>query len=231
MYLAIIPARSGSKRLKNKNIKLFFGYPIIRYPIHEALQSKLFKEIIVSTDCDKIKNIALKCGASVPFLRQKKLSNDFTPLHEVLTDVLTKIKKNFQPKYFCLIYATSPLIDKNDIIKSINYLKKTKNKVDSICSVCKYEHPIQRALNINKKNLLEFFNKNYTFKRSQDLNDCYYDAATFAWFNTKNFLKKKGINLKILPYVLPGKKVQDINTLKDFKIAKIKYKYLTNLKN
>jgi N-acylneuraminate cytidylyltransferase len=59
MYLAIIPARSGSKRIKNKNIKYFFGYPIIRYSIYQARLSKLFKEIIVSTDSVRIKKIAL----------------------------------------------------------------------------------------------------------------------------------------------------------------------------
>ena len=228
MYLAIIPARSGSKRLKNKNIKLFFGYPLIRYSIHQASLSKLFKEIIVSTDSNKIKKIAIKYGASVPFLRQDSLSRDYTPVYKVLINTLQKIKKNYLPKYFCLIYATAPLIDRNDIIKSINSLKKTKNKMDGICSVCKYDLPIQRALKVNKKNFLEFVNKKYAFARSQDLQNVYYDAAIFTWFNTKNFLKKKGTDLKILPYILPSKKVQDIDTIKDFKMAKSKYKFSDN---
>lgn len=225
MYLAIIPARSGSKRIKDKNIKRFFSYPIIRYSIYQASRSRIFKKIIVSTDSNRIKKISIKYGASVPFLRNKNLSSDYTPIYKVLLNVLKKIKKNCLPKYFCLIYATAPLVDKDDIIKSINYLKKIKNKVDGISSVCKYDLPIQRALKINKKNFLEFVDKKYALKRSQDLQEYYYDAAVFSWYNTKNFLKKNGTDLKILPYILPSKKVQDIDNIKDFNMAKFKYKF------
>ena len=111
MYLAIIPARSGSKRIKNKNIKYFFGYPIIRYSIYQAQQSRLFKEIIVSTDSIKIKKIALRYGANVPFLRSKKLADDYAPLNKVLLNVVKKIKDSFSPNYFALIYAAAPLIN------------------------------------------------------------------------------------------------------------------------
>ena len=72
MTICVIPARSGSKRLKNKNIKSFNGKPIISYAIKIAKSSKLFSRIIVSTDCKKIKSIAEKYGAEVPFLRSKK---------------------------------------------------------------------------------------------------------------------------------------------------------------
>jgi CMP-N-acetylneuraminic acid synthetase len=84
MTICIIPARLGSRRIKNKNIKLFFGHPIIKYSIDAALQSKLFKEIIISTESNKIKKIAKKFGASLPFLRPKKLANDITPIKKVL---------------------------------------------------------------------------------------------------------------------------------------------------
>ena len=67
MNIAIIPARSGSKRIKNKNIKLFCGKPIIYYSINEAKKSKIFQKIIVSTDSEKIKKISEKYGAEVPF--------------------------------------------------------------------------------------------------------------------------------------------------------------------
>lgn len=224
MYLAIIPARSGSKRIKNKNIKSFFGYPIIRYPIRQAILSKLFKKIIVSTDSQKIKRISIKYGASVPFLRSKSLSNDFTPIAKVLFNVIENIKNEFVPEYFCLIYATAVLIDKKDLIKSIKILKKNKNIADGICSVCKYNLPIQRAFKINKKKFLEYIDKKYSLQRSQDLEESYYDAANFAWFNTKSFLKRKGSNLSVLPYIIPKNKAQDIDNIEDWKIAKKLYK-------
>ena len=77
MNICLIPARSGSKRLKNKNIKNFFGNPIIAYTIKTEIKSKLFDEVIVSTDSNKYISIAKKYGATVPFLRSKKLSSDY----------------------------------------------------------------------------------------------------------------------------------------------------------
>ena len=81
MSICIIPARSGSKRIKNKNIQKINGLPLIAITIRIAKKSKLFKRIIVSTDCPKIALISKKYGAEVPFLRSKKLSDDFTPTH------------------------------------------------------------------------------------------------------------------------------------------------------
>lgn len=94
MNFAIIPARSGSKRIKNKNIKYFFGYPIIKYSISVALSSKLFKEVLVSTDSIKIKKISEKYGAKVPFLRSKKLSGSNVSINKVLLNIVSHQKKN-----------------------------------------------------------------------------------------------------------------------------------------
>ena len=74
--IAVIPARGGSKRIKNKNIKLFFGKPMIAWTIIAAKKAKVFKRILVSTDNIKIAKIAKKYGAEVPFLRPKKLAGD-----------------------------------------------------------------------------------------------------------------------------------------------------------
>ena len=79
MNIAIIPARQGSKRIKGKNIKNFFGKPIISYVIKEVIKSKIFDYIIVSTDSHKIKKISEKYGAKVFFKRPKKISNDKAP--------------------------------------------------------------------------------------------------------------------------------------------------------
>ena len=82
MNLAIIPARVGSKRLPEKNIKLFFKKPILSYSIYAAKKSNLFDKIIVSTDSIKLKKIAEDFGADVPFLRPKKYSGDFSHFNE-----------------------------------------------------------------------------------------------------------------------------------------------------
>ena len=89
--ICIIPARQGSKRIKNKNIKLFAGKPLISHVIKTAKKSKLFSRIVVSTDSTRIANIAKNNGAEVPFLRNKKLSNDYAGTAEVMIDSVKKI--------------------------------------------------------------------------------------------------------------------------------------------
>ena len=92
MNIAIIPARLSSKRIKKKNIKLFFNRPIISYVITEAIKSNTFDEVIVSTESKKIKMISEKFGASVPFLRSLKLSRDDTPVRDVVIDTINRIE-------------------------------------------------------------------------------------------------------------------------------------------
>ena len=82
--IAIIPARGGSKRIPRKNIKDFFGKPLIAYSIEVALKSELFNKVIVSTDDDEVAKIARECGAEVPFIRPSELSDDFTGTGEVI---------------------------------------------------------------------------------------------------------------------------------------------------
>jgi CMP-N-acetylneuraminic acid synthetase len=142
-HLAIIPARFGSKRIPNKNIKNFNGKPIISYPILAAKKSRLFREIIVSTDSNKIKKIVNKFGAKVYYLRSKKLSNDQAIIKDVLFDVIKFLKKKMlTSEYFCLLYATSPLINYYDLKKSLKVLDASSSAVDSIMAVKEFSYPI-----------------------------------------------------------------------------------------
>ena len=93
MNICIIPARGGSKRLPQKNIKDFLGKPIIVYSIEEALKSKLFDRVIVSTDDKDIAKIAEKFGAEVPFIRPKELSDDFTGTNDVVSHAINFLIK------------------------------------------------------------------------------------------------------------------------------------------
>ena len=90
--LAIIPARGGSKRIPKKNIKFFLGKPIIAYAIETAINSKLFDEVMVSTDDHEIAEIALSYGANVPFIRSEKNANDFATTIDVIKEVISSIK-------------------------------------------------------------------------------------------------------------------------------------------
>ncbi len=111
MIIAVIPARGGSKRIPRKNIKLFSGKPMIAWSIKAAQKAEIFDNIIVSTDDEEIAEIALKYGATVPFLRPANLSDDYTGTNAVVKHAikyLNNSKKNV--KYACCIYATAPFI-------------------------------------------------------------------------------------------------------------------------
>lgn len=227
--IAIIPARSGSKRIKNKNIKDFCGRPIITYSIKAALNSKIFDEIMVSTDSKKIAAIAEKSGARVPFFRSKKNSDDMAIIADVIKEVLYNYKKNnISFDYFCCIYATSPLIKIKNIKKSFSLINSSKKSL-IVLPVVKYSYPIQRSLKIEKDNRIEMnWPENYK-KRSQDLAPFYHDAGQFFWGRSNEFIKTKKIFTKnTQAIIVPESEVQDIDTYEDWKIAEFKYKILLN---
>jgi CMP-N,N'-diacetyllegionaminic acid synthase len=213
--LAIIPAKSLSKRLPNKNIKKLAGKPLIAYTIECALKSKKIKRLIVSTDSKKIAKIAIKYGAEVPFLRNKKFTKDKTTSWEVLKDLLKKLKLIENKSYESLIYLqpTSPLRLVKDIDNSIKIFRK-KN-ANAIVSVNKAK-PSFWFKNIKDNGLLiekEKINK----KINYILNGSIYIFKT-------SFIKKTKPNIydkKTFAYIMPLERSVDIDTLYDFKIAEM----------
>ena len=148
--LLIIPARKGSKRIKNKNIKIFFGKPIIYYSIQKGKQSGLFSKIVVSTDCKKIAKIAKKFGASVDFLRPAHLSTDKVSTASVIQHVLKFLKKRREVyKYVCCIYPVAPLINLSIFKKCYNILR-TSN-FNYVFPVSKHRGSNQTFIKVNKK--------------------------------------------------------------------------------
>ena len=221
MNIAIIPARAGSKRIKNKNIKLFFGKPLIFYSIKLALKSKLFDKVIVSTDSQKIAKIAKSFGADVPFLRPKNISTDTTITSKVLIHAVKKIELS-NIKYICCIYPTAAILKLRYLKKGFEMVKKFNS--DCCLGITEYDFPIQRAMQLkgNKTNFYWSKNKNL---RSQTFEKLYHDAAQFYWLNSKNFLKHKQLYPKKMNAIkIPRKFVQDIDEIEDFEIAKLKFK-------
>ena len=218
--ICIIPARSGSKRIKDKNIINFYNKPLISYSIKKAISSKLFNKVIVSTDSKKIKRISEKFGAKVPFIRSKKLSNDKTGTMEVLIDAIKKTN-SVNEKFCCLFYPTSPLIKAKDLNKAFNILKSKKN-ADGIFTIAEYNSHPMRSL-ILKNNFLNFKFSSYKKKNSNDLKKMYFDCGNFYFYRTKKILKKN-INLKMLGFKIESIRSIDINTHDDIKLAKIIYK-------
>jgi len=137
--LAIIPARSGSKALRDKNIKLLNGKPLINYTIEAAIKSNLFNEIMVSTDSEEYARISCECGASVPFLRSPELSTDIASSWDVVKDVVLRYKdmgKEFDT--VALLQPTSPLRTSEDIINGYNMLNE--KDANSVVAVCEVDH-------------------------------------------------------------------------------------------
>jgi N-acylneuraminate cytidylyltransferase len=223
--IAIIPARGGSKRIPKKNIKDFFGKPIIYYSISTCIESGLFDEVMVSTDDPEIAEASLKCGASVPFLRSQKNSDDFASTSDVLLEVITEYEN--QNKIFdfcCCIYATAPLVTAKILQESYGIL--LKSNADSLIPIVKYSYPIQRSLKIENERVKFVWEKN-SESRSQDLEDYYHDAGQFYWAKLESFMREKSLLTKnTLPFLIQEIDTQDIDNEMDWKMAELKYKLL-----
>jgi pseudaminic acid cytidylyltransferase len=223
--IAIIPARSGSKRIPGKNLKEFFGEPIITYAIKNALESGLFDKVMVSTDSDEIKKIALKCGAEVPFLRSEKNSDDTATTANVLGEVLLNYEKSGEIfDTACCIYPTSVLITTEKLKEGAIQLEK--GNFDSVVSVIKYGHPIQRGFKASNNKIEMLWPENRT-KRSQDLETVYHDAGQFYFFKVAEFINNKQLFTENTGFVLLSEyEAQDIDNPDDWKMAEIKFTYL-----
>jgi len=223
MDIAIIPARAGSKRIKNKNIKLFCGKPIIYWTIKKIKKSNLFDKIIVTSDSNKILNISKKCGADILIKRNKKLSNDFTPTHPVINHSILSLS-NLSINKVCCFYPCNPFLNILDIKKAFILQKKNKNKF--ICSISKYPHPIQRALKVNRLKKINFFFKTNPSIRTQDLKNLFHDAGQFYFANKKIWLNKKDVLENSIALKIPSWRSIDIDTLEDWKKAELLFKVL-----
>jgi pseudaminic acid cytidylyltransferase len=218
--LAIIPARGGSKRIPRKNIKIFLGKPIIAYSIEAALKSKLFDEVMVSTDDKKIAQAAEKYGAKVPFMRSKKNSGDYATLSNVIVEVSRKysdLGKKFD--IICCILPTAPLIKIKNLKRGLKLLRN--KKFNSVRPIVKFSYPIQRAFKKNGNDVKMFYSK-YENTRSQDFEPAYHDAGQFYWIISASKFKKN----KRGAFVIPEMENQDIDNLDDWTFAELKYKLM-----
>lgn len=225
--IAIIPARIGSQRIKEKNIKLFFNKPIIYWTIKILKNSGLFQKIYVSTDSNKIIKILKKIGFNNFILRNKSLSNNFIGTTPVIIDAIKKISLNFNFDNVCCVYPCSPFLKRSFFIEAFDKLKK--NKKSLIFPVIKYSHPIQRAFIFKKKSLLQNISlKKIINKRTQDFKDSFYDSGTFYLADKKTWLKKS--NLKKIGIKINWWDAVDIDNSDDWKKAELIFKLKKKIK-
>jgi len=218
--LCIIPARGGSKRISRKNIKNFLGKPIIAYSIEAAINSKLFEEVMVSTEDEEIAEVAKQYGAVIPFMRSEKNADDYA----ILADVVEEVKSAYQTigtefDNLCCILPTAPFVTVNMLNKGFSLL--TKNDVDSVRPVVRFSYPIQRAVKMENNGILRMFQPEHLKTRSQDLETAYHDAGQFYWMRNKGALK----GTSKIGFEISERYVQDIDTEDDWKLAEFKFKY------
>ena len=221
--LCIIPARGGSKRIPKKNIREFHGKPIIAYSIETALKSGLFKEVMVSTDCEEIKKISQMYGAEVPFLRSETNSNDFATTVDVVNEVI-EAYRNIEMLFdkICVLYPCAPLASEVDLIKANQMLTE---KSDCVIPVVKFDFPPLRSFEISASKLRYKWPK-YEKSRSQDLEELFHDAGQWYFFRNEEKYHESLVKNSTSPIILESNKVQDIDTISDWKLAELKFQML-----
>lgn len=220
-FLAIIPARSGSKGLKDKNIKQLNGKPMIAYTIEAAIKSNIFDDIIVSTDSQKYANISIKYGATVPFLRPEYLSTDTATTNDVIEYTIKELKKAGKDyDYLMILQPTSPLREANDIIDSAKVL--FEKEANSVVSVCEAEHSPLYMNILNESLSMDGFLQRDIKTRRQELpkyyrlNGAIYLCKVDYFLNYKDFYKEKSY-----AYVMDKERSVDIDDELDFIMAEI----------
>jgi len=226
MNIALIPARGGSKRIPKKNIKNFFGKPIIAWSIELAFKSGCFDKVIVSTDDKEIAEIANFYGAETPFMRSKEFSDDHTVLSSVISDAIQRL--NLDINYLCAILPTAPLIQVEDIQDALKQLLSQPN-FDFAFTVTDFGFPIQRALRIDDGQV-SMFEPDHMNTRSQDLERAWHDAGQFYWGKATSWLEGEPVfGSKSIPIKLPRFRVQDIDSIDDWSRAEYIFKLINKI--
>ena len=221
--IAVIPARSGSKGLKGKNIIPLNGKPLIAWTIEAAQNSKYIDQYIVSTDDKDIMDVANRYGAETPFIRPDELALDETPTIDVLIHAINHFNQNnYKPEYLILLEPTSPLRNSMDIDKALEVLDGKSTCADSIVGVSKIEatHPIF-DVKINKQGLIEpYLGGKFKTTRRQDIEELYYFEGSLYISKTEVLINKKTFyHERALPYIMPRWKAVEIDEIIDLLTA------------
>lgn len=217
--IAIIPARSGSKGLKDKNIKKLIDKPLLAYSIEAAIKSGLYSHVMVSTDSELYGEIAIKYGAEVPFYRSENNSTDIASSWDVVQEVLDNYKRqNIFFDMFTLLQPTSPLRTSEDIIRAYELYKE--NNAIAVVSACEMEHSplwcntLPETLSMNG-----FLSKANNIQR-QGLQTFYRINGAIYMVDCKSFEKDRDIYKEgSYAYIMPTSSSIDIDEELDFKIA------------
>lgn len=221
-FLAIIPARGGSKRLPGKNVAPIAGKPMIAWTIDAAIKSNLLTEVMVTTDDEKIAELAKQMSVNVPFIRPDYLATDTASTFDVVKHVIEYCQDELDHKFdfIVLLQPTSPLRTGEDIDTAIRLL--IEKSADAVVSVCKTEHsPLWSNTLTSNGSMDNFIQDSIQNKRSQDLDDYYRLNGAIYIVNTRKLLEQRSFILQknTYAYVMDRENSIDIDEQLDFKIA------------
>ena len=217
-FLAIIPARGGSKRLPRKNVLDLNGKPLIAWSIKAGLNSKYIDKVVVSSDDDEILTISKRYGA-VTINRPNELASDTATTFDAIKHTVDNCEKY---DYIVLLQPTSPLRDEKHIDKAIELLELKKS--DAVVSVCKMDHsPLWSNTLSDSLSMTGFLKDEALNQRSQDLEEYYRINGAIYICNTGKLLEEESFFLKekIFAYKMDRESSIDIDTKIDFKMAEI----------
>jgi len=220
--LAIIPARGGSKRLPRKNVLSLGGKPLIGWTIQAALRSRFVDHVVVSTDDEEIKDISIKYGADIPFMRPYELATDEATSVDVVLHLLRKLEEeNKFYNYIILLQPTSPLRTAKNIDESVELLLLMG--ADAVISVCEAEHsPLWCNKIPEDGDLSGFLDYSLLNKRSQDL-EKYYRLNGAIYLCNADILKKEKtffFSSRCYGYKMMNENSVDIDNSVDFALAR-----------
>ena len=207
--LAIIPARGGSKGVKDKNIKDLNGKPLISHTIINASRSKYIDKVLVSTDNIKIAEISKLFGAHVPFLRPDEISGDDAKTIDAVIYTIEKLKDvKEQYDILILLQPTSPLRTTQDIDNALEiFLESSMQSLVSVCKVTISNNMLKKILNINS-----------TIRR-QDMPQFYRVNGAIYINYIKEISRETSFNDNVIPFVMSIQNSIDIDSIDDFILA------------
>lgn len=221
--LALIPARGGSKGIKDKNIISICGKPLISYTIDAAMKSEFVDKVIVSTDSERIKNVAIECGACVPFMRPKEFATDTAKTIDVVLHAI-QMMHDLGETYdiLVLLQPTSPLRTKEDLDGAIQKFINNGCKALATISLVN-DSPILIRTIVDSTHMKKLLPMDSTVRR-QDMPD-YYRINGSIYINCIDELNRyTSFNDNEVPYIIPQERAVDIDDYKDLEVVKY---YLT----
>jgi N-acylneuraminate cytidylyltransferase len=224
MRIAIIPARGGSKRIKNKNIADFLGKPLISYALEAVKESCLFDVIHVSTDSEEIRTVVEELGYKVDFMRSKELADDHIGLMPVLKWVVEKYRgMGILFDDICCIMPAAPLLATSDLIDGFNLYDKN-NRANPLLVVAPFPVPIEWAFYRDENTHLIPKDVNSLTTRSQDIKPAFYEAGPFSIHHYSHIQDEDILkNLSYLSLLINKSRAVDIDDPDDLELAKILY--------